>query len=226
MATTTTRTTEATNDYHQVDQERIEVILSQKRPRLTPKYQWKGHLPGKAVFVSKNKKGQKSEIRQNLIQLNEIGPNPASNDCQRRRSPRASIDCQEKEPQSQQCQEVIPNPANIDCREPRGYPRHPGALTCHRDTLKGVTRGQQSAQTQEVTRGLIQIRFLAITSPRRPAGEKEAYFVTPARPVSPNNFQTPIGASSGGQAPPSPHSRRSPSLRPSGGPRPTVIRQV
>ena len=130
------------------------------------------------------------------MQLNEIDPNPASNDCQRRRSPRASIDCQEKVPQSQQCQEVIPNPAKIDCREPRGYPRHPGALTCHPNTLKGVTRGQQSAQTQEVTRGSIQIRFLAITSPRRPAGEKGAYFVTPARPVSPNNFQTPIGASS------------------------------
>ena len=142
------------------------------------------------------KKRPKSEIRQNLIQLNEVGPNPASNDCQRRRSPRASIDCQEKEPQSQQCQEVIPNPAKIDCREPRGYPRHPGALTCHRDTLKGVTRGQQSAQTQEVTRGSIQIRFLAVIQPRRPVGGKGAYFVTPApttsrRPSAPTTSRRP-----------------------------------
>ena len=53
----------------------------------------------KTVFVSKNKKGQKSEIRQNLIQLNEIGPNlDTSIDCQRRRSPSASIDRQEEEP--------------------------------------------------------------------------------------------------------------------------------
>ena len=181
-----------------------------------------------------SRKGQSLNPAKSQATQRNPGPNPASNDCQRRRSPRASIDCQEKEPQSQQCQEVIPNPAKIDCREPRGYPRYPGALTCHRDTLKGVTRGQQSAQTQEVTRGSIQIRFLAITSPRRPGGEKGAYFVTPARPVSPNNFQTPIGASnfqtpigasSGGHAPPSPHSRRSPS-HPCGGPRPTVIRQV
>ena len=64
-------------------------------------------------------KKSKSEIRQNLIQLNEIGPNPASNDCQRRRSPRASIDCQEKVPQSQQCQEVTPIPAKIVCRATR-----------------------------------------------------------------------------------------------------------
>ena len=151
-------------------------------------------MPGKRFLCQK--KGQSLNPTKSHATQRNPGPNPASNDCQRRRSPRASIDCQEKEPQSQQCQEVIPNPAKIDCREPRGYPRHPGALTCHQDTLKGVTRGQQSAQTQEVTRGSIQIRFLAITSPRRPAGEKGAYFVTPARPVSPNNFQTPIGASS------------------------------
>ena len=109
------------------------------------------------------KKRPKSEIRQNLIQLNEIGPNPASNDCQRRRSPRASIDCQEKEPQSQQCQEVIPNPAKIDCREPRGYPKHPGALTggghprsdfqqtvprfCHPDCYWGIGQSCRSIHT-------------------------------------------------------------------------------
>ena len=81
-------------------------------------------------------------------------------------------------------------PVSID-RQPRGYPRHPGALTCHLDTLKGVTRGQQSAQTQEVTRGSIQIRFLAVIQPRRPAGEKGAYFVTPARPVSPTTSRRP-----------------------------------
>ena len=50
VATTTTRTTEATNDYHQVDQERIEVNLSPKRPQLSPKHQWKSHLPGKQDF--------------------------------------------------------------------------------------------------------------------------------------------------------------------------------
>ena len=223
MANPTSRTTEATNDYYQVDQERIEVSLSPKRPQLSPKHSEKSTCPEKGDFGVKKVQSLKSgKISYNSTKSAQTY---TSNDCQRRRSPRASIDCQEKEPQSQQCQEVIPNPAKIDCREPRGYPRHPGALTCHRDTLKGVTRGQQSAQTQEVTRGSIQIRFLAVIQPRRPAGEKGAYFVTPARPVSPNNFQTPIGASSGGHAPPSPHSRRSPS-HPGGGPRPTVIRQV
>ena len=129
LANPTSRTKEATNDYYQVEQERIEVILSPKRPRLSPKYQWKRHLPGKRFLCQK--KGQSLNPTKSHATQRNPGPNPASNDCQRRRSPRASIDCQEKEPQSQQCQEVIPNPAKIDCREPRGYPRHPGALTCH-----------------------------------------------------------------------------------------------
>ena len=143
---------------------------------------------------------------------------------------------EEKEPQSQH---RLPGEGAPEPAVPRGHPKPsqnrlpratrlskaPRSVDVSPGHTEGVTRGQQSAQTQEVTRGPIQIRFLAITSPRRPAGEKGAYFVTPARPVNPNNFQTPIGASSGGHAPPSPHSRRSPS-HPGGGPRPTVIRQV
>ena len=56
MVTPTSRTKEATNDYYQVEQERIEVILSPKRPRLSPKYQWKRHLPGKDFCVRKKAK--------------------------------------------------------------------------------------------------------------------------------------------------------------------------
>ena len=161
--------------------------------KLDPKIREKIDLPGRGRFCVK--KRPKSEIRQNLIQLNEIRPKPSQQRLPEEKEPQ----CQHRQPGGGAPEPTEPRghsiPVSID-RQPRGYPRHPGALTCHLDTLKGVTRGQQSAQTQEVTRGSIQIRFLAITSPRRPAGEKEAYFVTPARPVSPNNFQTPIGASS------------------------------
>ena len=172
MANPTSRTKEATNDYYQVDQERIEVSLSPKRPQLSPKHQWKSHLPGKGDFVSKIKrpKSKSGKISSNSTKSR---PKPSQ-----QRLP------EEKEPQRQHRQPgggapepTEPRghsiPVSID-RQPRGYPRHPGALTCHLDTLKGVTRGQQSAQTQEVTRGSIQIRFLAITSPRRPGGEKGA----------------------------------------------------
>ena len=144
------------------------------RVKIRPQNPSKNRLARKSRFLCQ--KSPKSEIRQNLIQLNETGPNlDTSSDCQRRRSPSASIDCQWKRiPQSQQSQEVIPALANIVCREPRG-PKHPGALTCHQDTLKEVTRGQQSTQTQrsstQGSRGWIQIRFLAVARPRKPGGE-------------------------------------------------------
>ena len=56
LANPTSRTRGATNEYYQVEQERIEVILSPKRPRLSPKYQWKRHLPGRRFLCQK--KGQ------------------------------------------------------------------------------------------------------------------------------------------------------------------------
>ena len=197
--------------------------MSPKRPRLSPKYQWKRHLPGKRFLCQK--KGQSL--------------NPTKSHATQRNRPKPSQQRlpEEKEPQSQH---RLPGEGAPEPAVPRGHPkpsqnRLPRATRLSKaprsvDVSPGHTEGGHPrpaiSPDPEVTRGSIQIRFLAITSPRRPAGEKEAYFVTPARPVSPNNFQTPIGASSGGQAPPSPHSRRSPSLRPSGGPRPTVIRQV
>ena len=107
--TTTCKSNHSNLHQAQVEQEGPEVILSHQESKSDPKIRGKIQLPGRGRLLCQ--KSPKSEIRQNLIQLNEIGPNPASNDCQRRRSPRASIDCQEKEPQSQQCQEVIPNPA-------------------------------------------------------------------------------------------------------------------
>ena len=106
LANPTSRTRGATNDYYQVEQERIEVNLSPKRPRLSPKHQWKGHLPGKQIFVSKTKKGQSLNPAKSQATQRNPGPNPASSDCPRRRSPSASIDSQEEVPQSQQSQEV------------------------------------------------------------------------------------------------------------------------
>ena len=89
VANPTSRTTEATNDYYQVDQERIEVSLSPKRPQLSPKHQWKIHLPGKQMFVSKK---VQSLNPAKSHQTQQIGPNPT---CQRRRSP-SSINCQRR----------------------------------------------------------------------------------------------------------------------------------
>ena len=170
--TTTCKSNHSNLHQAQVEQEGPGVILSHQESRSDPEIRQKIDLPGKADFVSKK---SKSEIRQNLIQLNETGPNLASSVCQRRRSPSASSDCQWRRiPQSQQSQEVIPALANIVCREPRG-PKHPGALTCHPDTLKEVTRGQQSTHTQrpstQGSRGWMQIRFLAVARPRKPGGE-------------------------------------------------------
>ena len=55
LANPTSRTKEATNDYHQVEQERIEVNLSPKRPQLSPQHQC-NHLPGKRVLCQEKAK--------------------------------------------------------------------------------------------------------------------------------------------------------------------------
>ena len=61
LANPTSRTRGATNEYYQVEQERIEVILSPKRPRLSPKYQWKSQLPGREDFCVRKQKRPKSK---------------------------------------------------------------------------------------------------------------------------------------------------------------------
>ena len=73
MANPTSRTRGATNDYYQVEQERIEVNLSPKRPQLSPQHQCKIHLPGKRVLCQEK---AKVYIRQNLIKLSKNWPKP------------------------------------------------------------------------------------------------------------------------------------------------------
>ena len=68
------------------------------------KIQWKIHLSGNKSFVSE--KGQSLNPTKSHATQRNPGPNPASSDCPRRRSPSASIDSQEEVPQSQQSQEV------------------------------------------------------------------------------------------------------------------------
>ena len=102
--------------------------MSPKRPRLRPKHQWKGHLPGKKIFVSRNKNRPKSKSGKISSNSTKSRPKPSQ-----QRLP------EEKEPQRQHRQPgggapepTEPRghsiPVSID-RQPRGYPRHPGALT-------------------------------------------------------------------------------------------------
>ena len=76
--TTTCKSNHSNLHQAQVEQEGPEVILSHQESKSDPEIRQKIDLPGKAVFVSKNKKGQKSEIRQTSSKLNENRPKPSS----------------------------------------------------------------------------------------------------------------------------------------------------
>ena len=146
MAHPTSRTTEATNDYYQGDQERIEVSLSPKRPQLSPKHSEKSTCPEERDFGVKKVQGLKS----GKISCNSTKSRPKPS---QQRLP------EEKEPQSQHRLpgEGVPEPA-----VPRGHPKPsqnrlpratrvskaPRSVDVSLDILKGVTRGQQSTQTQ------------------------------------------------------------------------------
>ena len=99
------------------------------RVKIRPRNPSKNRLARKSSFLCQKK--AKSEIRQNLIQLNEIGPNlDTSIACQRRRSPSASIDyCQWRRSPRASSAKRSSQPQPKPIAEPRGYPKHPGALS-------------------------------------------------------------------------------------------------
>ena len=151
--TTTCKSNHSNLHQAQVEQEGPEVILSHQESKSDPEIRQKIDLPGKAVFCVKKRPSLKSgKISYNSTKSAQTY---TSNDCQRRRSPRASIDCQEKEPQSQQSQEVIPGTQQTSIAASHeviqgtkgvwtevGHPR--SAISPNPE----VIRGQELAQTQ------------------------------------------------------------------------------
>ena len=87
--TTTCKSNHSNLHQAQVEQEGPEVILSHQESKSDPEIRQKIDLPGKAVFVSKNKKAKSLKSGKPHRNSTKIGPNPAAASRLKSRSPEA-----------------------------------------------------------------------------------------------------------------------------------------